>query len=88
MFATFRRLAAPGAVLMFTSGTRQGEVIGQFEGNPLYHGSLDTSEYQELLCANGFSVVRHVEEDGTCGGATMWLAKRDGGRLLGAKSGT
>lgn len=88
MFATFRRLAASGAVLMFTSGTRLGEAIGQFEGKPLYHGSLDASEYQELLCANGFTVVRHVEEDATCGGATVWLAKRDGGRLFGAKSGT
>lgn len=75
MFATFRRLAAPGAVLMFTSGTRLGEVICQFEGKPLYHGSLDTSEYQELLSANGLAVVRHVEGDATCGGATVWLAK-------------
>jgi len=48
---------------MFTSGTRLGEAIGQFEGKPLYHGSLDTNEYQELLRANGFTVVRHVEED-------------------------
>lgn len=69
MFATFRRLAAPGAVLMFTSGTRLGEAIGQFKGKPLSHGSLDTSEYQELLRANGFAVVRHVEEDATCGGS-------------------
>ncbi|WP_242621498.1 class I SAM-dependent methyltransferase [Pigmentiphaga kullae] len=88
MFATFRQLAASSAVLMFTSGTCLGEVIGQFEGEPLYHGSLDTGEYQELLYANGFTVVRHVEEDATCGGAAVWLAKRDGGRLLGAKSDT
>jgi len=79
MFATFRRLAAPGAVLMFTSGTRLCGAIGQFEGKPLYHGSLDTSEYRELLCANGFAVVRHVDDDATCGGATVWLAKWGGG---------
>ncbi|WP_238160384.1 class I SAM-dependent methyltransferase [Pigmentiphaga sp. H8] len=88
MFATFRRLAAPGAVLMFTSGTRLGEAIGQFEGKPLYHGSLDTSEYQELLRANGFAVVRYVEEDVTCGGATIWVAKQGGGGCFGEKSGT
>lgn len=73
---------------MFSSGTRLGDAMSQFEGKPLYHGSLDTGEYQELLCANGFTVVRHVEEDATCGGAAVWLAKWDGGRLLGAKSST
>lgn len=82
MFATFRLLAAPGAVLMFTSGTRLGEAMSQFEGKPLDHGSLDTGEYQELLCANGCTVVRHVEEDATCGGATVWLAKQGGEECL------
>src|SRR6478735_4570947 len=32
MFGEFGRLAAPGAVLMFTSGTGLGEAIGEFEG--------------------------------------------------------
>lgn len=76
MFAVFRRLAAPGAALMFTSGNSLGEAIGQFEGKPLYHGSLDGMEYRALLRANGFAVVRHVESDPACGGATVWLAKR------------
>lgn len=30
-----------------------------------------------LLAANGFSVVDHVPEDPTCGGHTVWLARRD-----------
>ena len=88
MFATFRRLAALGAVLMFTSGTRLGEVIGRFEGKPLYHGSLDTREYQELLSANGFTVVRHVDNDATCGGETVWLAIWGEGGRFGARSDT
>ena len=78
MFNEFRRLAAPGAVLMFTSGTGLGEAIGEFEGKPLYHGSLDGREYRELLEANGFEVLRHVREDPGCGGATVWVAKRGG----------
>lgn len=78
MFNEFRRLAAPGAVLMFTSGTGLGEAIGEFEGRPLYHGSLDSAEYRDLLEANGFQVLRHVQEDAACGGATVWLAKRVG----------
>ncbi|KAG1439007.1 hypothetical protein G6F57_019593 [Rhizopus arrhizus] len=69
MFPIFRRLAAPGAVLMFTSGTALGEAIGTFEGKPLYHGSLDASEYRQLLAENGFSVVRHQQEDPAQGAA-------------------
>lgn len=78
MFATFARLTVPGAALLFTSGTTHGEAIGSFEGRPLYHGSLDTAEYRNLLEANGFETIRHVESDPTCGGATVWLARRAG----------
>lgn len=76
MFATFSRLSLPGAALLFTSGTTHGEAIGTFEGQPLYHGSLDSAEYCVLLRANGFEVVRHIENDPTCGGATIWLARK------------
>lgn len=76
MFGEFGRLAAPGAALMFTSGTGLGEAIGEFEGRPLYHGSLEAAEYRELLGWSGFEVVRVVVEDAGCGGATVWLAKR------------
>ncbi|MGB3433033.1 class I SAM-dependent DNA methyltransferase [Achromobacter sp.] len=78
MFNAFERLAAPGAALMFTSGAHLGEAIGQFEGRPLYHGSLDSAEYRELLRLAGFEVVSHVEGDKTCGGANIWLARRLG----------
>ena len=40
MFAVFRAHAAPCAALMFTSGPRDGEAIGTFHGEPLYHASL------------------------------------------------
>lgn len=78
MFATFQRLAAPGAALMFTSGTHLGEAIGDLAGQPLYHGSLDCLEYQDLLAQHGFTVLRHVECDPDCGGATVWLARQSG----------
>ena len=61
---------------MFTSGPAFGEAIGTFEGEPLYHGSLDPAEYRALLDAQGFEVVAHVAEDATCGGHTIWLARR------------
>lgn len=76
MFAVFRAHAAPGAALMFTSGPAQGEAIGTYGGEPLYHASLDTEEYAALLAAHGFEVLTHVVEDATCGGHTVWLARQ------------
>ncbi|WP_269713854.1 class I SAM-dependent DNA methyltransferase [Caulobacter sp. NIBR2454] len=78
MFAVFQAHAAPGAALMFTSGPAAAEVIGEYRGEPLYHSSLDPSEYRDLLEGHGFQVLRHVVEDPDCGGHTIWLAKFSG----------
>jgi len=75
MFDIFRAHAAPHAALMFTSGTVHGEAIGTFQGEPLYHGSLDEAEYRLLLNTNGFDVLSHVVDDPTCGRHTIWLAQ-------------
>jgi SAM-dependent methyltransferase len=76
MFAVFRDHTASRAALMFTSGPAHGEAFGTFEGEPLYHASLDADEYRALLDAHGFQVVRHVAEDPACNGHTVWLAQR------------
>ena len=78
MFPIFSRHAHAGAALMFTSGTSHGESVGAYEGEPLYHASLDTAEYRALLGEAGFAVVRHVVEDAACGGRTVWLARKKG----------
>jgi hypothetical protein len=75
MFPIFRSHAATKAALMFTSGPSHGEVIGTYQGEPLYHGSLDEDEYRLLLDQNGLDVVSHVAQDPTCGGSTIWLAQ-------------
>jgi SAM-dependent methyltransferase len=75
MFPIFRKHAASGAALMFTSGPEHGEAIGCYEGEPLYHASLDAAEYRSLLADNGFAVVSHVVEDPDCGRHTIWLAQ-------------
>jgi hypothetical protein len=75
MFSRFAVHARPGAVLMFTSGTSEGEAIGSYCGEPLYHASLDPAEYRRLLGENGFSVLAHREEDPECGDHTIWLAR-------------
>src|SRR5882672_11345261 len=54
MFPVFRKHAAPNAALMFTSGPSHGEAIGTFRGEPLYHASLDQTEYRSLLDNSGF----------------------------------
>lgn len=76
MFERFRRHAAPGGVLMFTSGlTEGGSVGGDLFGDQLYHGSLDTAEYARLLERHGYDVVLHRIEDPACGGHTVWISR-------------
>lgn len=75
MFPIFRNHAAPNAALMFTSGDSYGEAIGNYEGEPLYHSSLDEAEYRSLLSQNGFEVAAYVARDSACGDHTIWLAQ-------------
>lgn len=75
MFPIFQRHAASKAILMFTSGPSLGCAIGTYHGEPLYHGSLDESEYRLLLDENGFDVIGHVVDDPTCGRRAVWLAQ-------------
>jgi len=76
MFERFAAHLVPGGLLMFTSGTTEGEAIGEWQGEPLYHGSLDTAEYRARLEENGFEVLEHVVSDPGCGHATIWLARK------------
>lgn len=76
MFVVFAAHIADGGALMFTSGPRAGEAVGSFQGEPLYHASLDPEDYQRLLAAHGFDVIDHVVEDATCGDHTIWLARK------------
>jgi cyclopropane fatty-acyl-phospholipid synthase-like methyltransferase len=76
MFEIFGQHANDLAALMFTSGTSNGEAIGTFEGEALYHASLAPEEYRQLLHQQGFSVVKMAVEDPDCCGHTVWLAQR------------
>jgi trans-aconitate methyltransferase len=76
MIPVFKHHASPSGALMFTSGPSAGERIGSYHDEPLYHASLDSAEYRELLHENGFDVVAHVVEDPDCGMHTVWLARR------------
>lgn len=74
MFPRFAAHAERGAPLLFTTGTSEGEAIGTWEGEPLYHASLAVAEYDALLRANGFEVEAFRADDAECGGHTVWLA--------------
>lgn len=76
MFAVFAAHAAPGAVLMFTSGPDAGEAIGQIEDSPVYHSSLSPDEYRDLLSAHGFEELAFTPEDPRCDYHTIWLARK------------
>jgi SAM-dependent methyltransferase len=78
MFATFAAHARRGTVLMFNTGPTFGEAVGNYRGDPLYHASLDRSEYEQLLFANSFRIIDQVTEDQEAGGRTVWLAQAVG----------
>lgn len=74
----FSRLAThlrPGGILLFTSGHTAGETFGTIAEKKVYHASLATDTYRELLQTNGFQVLSHVVEDPDCGFHTVWLAR-------------
>ncbi len=75
MFATFAAHLNPGGRLMFTSGPGVGDAIGEWQGEPLYHGSLDHEEYRGLLSANGFAAEVAGARDPECGDAIVWIAQ-------------
>ncbi len=76
MFDVFEAHTAPGAALMFTSGLNRGMAMGRFQGEPLYHASLDPDEYHACLAAHGFKCVAHEVGQAEAGAAAVWLARR------------
>ena len=81
LFKVFARHLKPGGVLMFTSGDEDGERIGNWRGEPLYHASLSTANYRAGLDAGGFSVIDHAVGDYARGEATVWLCRLGGGTI-------
>jgi cyclopropane fatty-acyl-phospholipid synthase-like methyltransferase len=76
MFRVFAAHAASNAVLMFNAGLSHGEAVGSYRGDPLYHSSLDPSEYASLLAEFGFELIEHAINDPAKGGRIFWIARR------------
>jgi len=76
MFAVFAGHAAPRGALMFTSGWNRGVAMGEFQGERLYHASLDPDEYHALLEAHGFLALAHRVNEQAAGAGAVWLAQK------------
>jgi trans-aconitate methyltransferase len=75
MFPIFAAHAAPGALLMFTSGPLAGVAMGEWQGEPLFHDSLAQEEYRALLAGNGFDVLSFTAGEPIAPGPSVWLAR-------------
>ena len=75
MFQIFASHSGVNGMLMFNAGFSQGEAVGSDRGDPLYHASLDPSEYEALLTSVGFELVEHSINDPARGGRIFWFAR-------------
>ncbi|KTD50865.1 class I SAM-dependent methyltransferase [Legionella quateirensis] len=77
---TLRLLASyvnHNGLLIFTSGPEYDEVWSDNGGYDLYHASLSTEEYKQILIDNNFKVLAHKIRDPECGDATVWVAQKN-----------
>ena len=75
MFPIFRDHLSDGGILVFNSGTQDGEKYGTMQGRPVYHASLDAEEYRTLLARHGLQVILNKIDDSDCGGRTVWVSR-------------
>lgn len=72
MFSVLRKHCANNALLVFNSGTTNGESYSNWAGQDFYHASLDIKEYDQLLKINNFMILRRdLYEVGTM---AIWVA--------------
>lgn len=76
MFKIFESHLKSNGILAFTSGEEEGEVWSDNGGQELYHASLSTKEYENLLKTASFKVLLHKIRDPECGEATVWVAQK------------
>lgn len=75
MIDIFKKHLNVHGILLFTSGTQNGETWTENGGENLFMASLDTEEYRHLLKQHNFEVLKYVENDPDCGNANIWMAK-------------
>lgn len=73
MFSVFKKHLKLQGVLLFTSGSKEGEVWSDNDGEDLYHSSLSSSEYKQILKRYGFELLEYKLQDKDCNGHSIWL---------------
>lgn len=63
-----------GGSMLLTIGPDAGEVIGEINGEQVYHASLAPCDYEKILRRAGFQSVEFVFNDSGCGGRSIVLA--------------
>lgn len=71
-------LVSPKGLLIFTTGPEYSEVWSDNGGHDLYHASLSSEEYAQILEDNNFTILMHKIKDPKCGDATVWVAQNYG----------
>ncbi|MBB5747157.1 class I SAM-dependent methyltransferase [Brevundimonas variabilis] len=70
------RCGAPGAVVLFNAGGAEGEAIGRWRGEALYHASLSPGDYCGLLDDAGYVIVAPDPDTRVAANTGVWLARR------------
>ncbi len=68
------KMVKNGQPVLLQTGIQAGESFGTVLGRRVYHATLDTVEYRDLLIQSGLSDIDYVPEDPEAGGFTLWLA--------------
>lgn len=68
---------ASQAVFMAPTGHAAEEIIAEWRGEPLYHGSLGPEEYRAIFADHGFVADPVVAEEQD-GAGVVWIARRLG----------
>lgn len=77
MAAVYARHLRPGGVLMFIGGPSRGVAMGTWMEQPLYHASLEPSEYRAGLEQAGLIDIEEAPlKSGTDDPARVWTARR------------
>jgi 2-polyprenyl-3-methyl-5-hydroxy-6-metoxy-1,4-benzoquinol methylase len=74
LLATF---VSQNGLLIFTTGPEYDEVWSDNGGHDLYHASLSSKEYEQILTDSDFKVLTHKVRDPECGDATVWVAQKN-----------
>lgn len=67
---------APDGRALFNTSPAKGPSMGSYQGDPLYHASLDPHEYRAALNQAELIEIDYRAEDPSCSGRTIWYVRK------------